>query len=57
MARLVQSVDRLNAEREVTDSTLGTGPILKVFKQLRNEGTNFALQTASPSRGSYDHVK
>ena len=57
MARLAQSVDRLTAEREVTDSILGTGPILKVLKQLRNEGTNFALQTASPSRGSYDHVK
>ena len=37
MATLAQSVERLTAEREVTGSILG---IIKVLKQLRNEGTN-----------------
>ena len=55
MATLAQSVERLTAEREVTGSILG---ILKVSKQLRNEGTNsVAQQTTSPSRGLYDHGK
>ena len=35
----------------------GTGPTLRVFKYLRNEGTSFALQTAGASRGSNDNVK
>ena len=35
------------------DSIAGTGPILRVLKQLRNEGTAFALQMARPSFGSY----
>ena len=52
---LAQSVERLTAEREVTGSIPGAGPILRVLKQLRNEGTPFALQVARPSRGSDDH--
>ena len=35
------------------DSIARTGPILRVLKQLRNEGTAFALQMARPSFGSY----
>ena len=31
--------------------------ILGVLKQVRNEGTSFALQMARPSRASDDHVK
>ena len=55
MARLAQLVERLTVEREVTGSILG---ILKVLKQLRNEGTNSVeLQTTSPSRSLYDRVK
>ena len=49
-ARLAPSVERLTAEREVAGSILGAGPILKFLKQLRNEGTPFALQAARPSR-------
>ena len=52
-----QSVERLTAEREVAVSIPGTGPTLRVFKYLRNEGTSFALQTAGSSRGSNDNVK
>ena len=48
-ARLAPSVERLTAEREVAGSILGAGPILKFLKQLRNEGTPFALQAARPS--------
>ena len=33
------------------------GPILRVLKKLRNEGTPFALQTVRPSHGSDDHLK
>ena len=54
-AGLAQSVERLTAEREVAGSIPGAGPILRVLKQLRNEGTPFALQAAGPSRGSDDH--
>ena len=35
------------------DSIARTGPILRVLKQLRNEGTAFALQMARLSFGSY----
>ena len=52
-----QSVERLTAEREVAGSIPGDGPILRVFKYLRNEDTPFALQMARPSRGSKDNVK
>ena len=52
-----QSVERLTAEREVTGSIPGAGPILRVLKYLRNEGTVFALQVAGLSRGSDDHVE
>ena len=45
-----QSVERLTAEREVAGSIPGVGPILRVLKSPRNEGTG-------PSRGSDDHVK
>ena len=54
---LAQSVKRLTAERKVAGSIPGAGPILRVLKWLRNEGTSFALQPARPSRGSDDHVK
>ena len=57
VAGLAQSVGRLTAEREVAGSIPGAGPLLKVLKWLRNEGTSFALQAARPSRGSDDHVK
>ena len=56
-AGLAQSVERLTAEREVASSIPGAGPLLRVLKWLRNEGTFFALQTARPSRGSDDLVK
>ena len=56
-AGLAQSVERLTAEREVAGSIPGAGPILRVLKYLRNEGTVFALQTAGPSRDSDDHVE
>ena len=52
-----QSVVRLTAEREIAGSIPGDGPVLRVFKYLRNEDTPFALQMARPSRGSNDHVK
>ena len=57
VAGLAQSVERLTAEREVAGSIPGAGPLLRVLKWLRNEGTSFALQAARPSRGSDDHVK
>ena len=54
---LAQSVERLTAEREVAGSIPGTGPILRVLKLPRNEGTLFALQEARPSLGWAGHVK
>ena len=45
-AELAQSVEHLTAEREVAGSIPGVGPILRVLKLLRNEGTLFALQQA-----------
>ena len=57
VAGLAQSVERLTAERVVAGSIPGAGPLLRVLKWLRNEGTSFALQAARPSRGSDDHVK
>ena len=42
-AGLAQSVERLTAEREVKGSITKGGPILRVLKSLRNEGTSFAL--------------
>ena len=57
VAGLAQSVERLTAEREVAGSIPGAGPLLRVLKWLRNEGTSFALQAARPSRGLDDHVK
>ena len=56
-AGLAQSIERLTAEREVAGSIPGTGPILRVLKELRKEGTAFALQTAGPCRGSDDHLE
>ena len=38
-AGLAQSPERLTAEREVASSFPGAGPILRVLKYLRNEGT------------------
>ena len=40
--RIAQSVKPLTAECEVAGSFLGAGPLLRVLKQLRNEGTLFA---------------
>ena len=57
MAGLAQSVECLTVEREVAGLIPRVGPLLRVLKWLRNEGTSFALQAASPSRGSDDHVK
>ena len=57
MAELAQLVECLTAEQEVTASILWVRPILRVLKQLRNEGNTFALQMARPSRGLDDHVK
>ena len=56
-AVLAQSVEHLTAEREVAGSILGAGPVLRVLKSLRNEGTAFALQMARPAHGSDDHIK
>ena len=56
-AGLAQSVERLTAEQEVVGLIPGAGPILRVLKSLRNEGTAYALQAARPSHGSDDHVK
>ena len=46
------------------DGRVGSGgsrfrirPILRILKQLRNEGTAFALQTGAPSRGLDGHLK
>ena len=57
MAGLAQLVERLTAEQEGAGSIPGTGPVLRVLKYLRNEGTVFALQMAGPSRGSDDDVE
>ena len=57
VAGIAQSVERLTAEREVAGSIPGAGPLLRVLKWLRNEGTSSAVQAARPSRGSDDHVK
>ena len=57
VAGLAQSVERLTAERGVAGSIPGAGPLLRVLKWLRNEGTPFALQAARPSRSSDDHVE
>ena len=43
MTGIGQSVERLTAEREVAGSIPGAGPLLRVLKKLRNEGTSFAL--------------
>ena len=56
-AKLNQPLEHLTAEQEVTRLTPRAGPIFRVFKSLGNEGIAFALQTARPSRGSYDDVK
>ena len=56
-AGLAQSVEHLTAEQEVMSLIPRTGPILRVLKSLRNEGTAFDLQAARPSRDSDDHVK
>ena len=56
-AGLAQSIERLTAERDVAGSIPWIGPVLRVLKKPRNEGTPFALQAARPSGGSDDHVK
>ena len=56
-AGLAQLIERSTAEREVAGSIPGAGPLLRVLKWLRNEGTAFVLRAAGPSRGSDDHVK
>ena len=47
--------ERLTAEREVAALIPGTGPLLRVLKSLKNEGTPFSLQAERPSRSSDDH--
>ena len=54
--KLAQSVVRLTVERVVAGSIPRTGPKLRL-RQLRNEGTPFALQATRPSRASEDHAK
>ena len=56
-AVLAQLVVHLTAGREVADSYPGTGPIIRVLKELRNECSVFALLTSRSSRGSVEHVK
>ena len=56
-AVLAQLVVHLTAGREVAGSYPGTGPILRVLKEPRNECSVFALLTSRSSRGSVDHVK
>ena len=56
-AGLAQSVEHLTAEQEVMGLIPRTGPILRVLKSLRNEGTAFALQAARPSHGWDDYIK
>lgn len=34
-----------------------TGKIIRVLKELRNEGTTFGLQMAIPLHGLSDHIK
>ena len=53
----VTVVKCLTAEQEVVGSNPGVGPILRVLKQLGNEGSAFALQMARLSCGLDDHVK
>ena len=50
-------VERLTAEREVAGSIPRAGPILRILKELRNEGIPFALQAGTLSRGFDDHVE
>ena len=51
-----QSVECLTVERGIAGSIPGAGPILGILKCLRNVGTPFALQMATPSRGSDDYI-
>ena len=50
-------VECLTAEREVTGSIPRAGPILRILKELRNEGIPFALQAGRLLRGFDDHVE
>ena len=50
-------VESLIAQREVAGSIPRAGPILRVLKQLRNEGTPIAMNAAGPLRGSDDQGK
>ena len=57
-AGLAQTVERLTVEREVVAGSIPrVWPILRVLKQLRNEGIAFAPQTARPSCDLDDYVK
>ena len=50
-------VERLTAEREVAGSIPRAGPILRILKELRNEGIPFALQAGRLLHGFDDHVE
>ena len=54
---LSQQVERLTGRDGGRGSNFWIRPILRILKQLRNEGTAFALQTGGPSRGLDDHLK
>jgi len=50
-------VECLIEEREVVALIPRARSMLWDLKQLRNEGTDFALQMARPLRGLDDHIK
>ena len=55
MAGLAQLVECLSAEQWVAGSIPRAGPTPRALRQLRIEGTPFALQAARPSHGCDDH--
>jgi len=54
---ITQSLQRLNAERQVRSLIPGAAPVLWVLQLLRNKGTAFALQTTRPSCGSDENAE
>ena len=56
IAGFAQLVEHLTAEWEVTGSFPETWPILRVFKELRNEGFVSTEQTATISSNLLKHL-
>ena len=54
---ITQSLECLNAERQVGSLIPREAPVLWVLQLLRNKGTAFALQTTRPSRGSDENAE